>query len=622
MLALAAAGCTKEQGGYESLTAEQTGTAVTRSFTCSLEGEYRTKTVIGNEEGLRSVKWTEGDMVKIISGDGSEVVAGISTAGNIEEVTLMQSGTYYAAYPADTETSFGIDGLAFTIPSSQNGKFEDANYMVAATDDNERNFHFLNMVSMLQLDITGDYDKVIIRSNDGSALIGKQTIQIDPDGTITIAASETSAQIELSVNGTGTYYVAMLADAYLPAGLGFRFFKDNEPVSGVLSVAALDAERSSIRTLAPTANITSDWYIAPDGTGNGLRAETPGGVKLFTSLLSVNIAEGVTNEGYTNAWRINGATIHLAEGSYTLKDFKIDFKETAEFIVKGPDNGSATLTTADGTIVTITANCKASFSKVRFSGGNAEANGGAIYITTGEVHFQQCIFDGNSAAEVGAHISMNTSDPKVFVNRCVFKNGTANTKNSTGWPGAAIHSANTEATLCINNSIFYNNASANITINDGLPCIRTNGVKTLILNSSFAHKGIRALNATNGGNALVINNMSKNLGTRPIDMANGGTRKYNLTVSNATVDDTNLGDNANLSINWTEDTNTFTWSLTNVTISKWATETVISDLVSTNFAAFDSWLKSVETNPYGIDFYGNSRNTQKFNPGAWDEGLN
>ena len=252
-------------------------------------------------------------------------------------------------------------------------------------------------------------------------------------------------------------------------------------------------------------------------------------------------------------------------------------------------------------------------------------NGGAIHMANGEIHLDECVFDGNSAS-LGAHISMISSNPKTYVNRSVFKNGTAYCKTSTEWYGSAIHSVNTNAVLCINNSIFYNNASANITINDGLPCIRTNGVKTLILNSSFAHKGIRTLNATNGDNggqhALVINSMSKNLGTKAIDMANGGTRKYNLTVSNATVDDTALESNDNLSISWTEDTNTLTWSLTNIGINKWATETEISDLVSTNFAAFDSWLKSVETNPYGIDFYGNSRNPQKFNPGAWDEGLN
>lgn len=624
MLALAAAGCTKEQDRSEGLSTEVAGPSVTRSFTSSLEGEYRTKTVLGNEAEVRSVKWAEGDQIKIISGDGSEVVAGIGTDGQIEDVTLMQSVTYYGVYPADTETASGIDGLTFTIPSTQNGKFEDANLMVATADDNERKFHFMNMVSMLQLDIEGDYDKVIIRSNDGSALVGKQTVLMKEDGTIgSIAASETAAQIELNINGSGTYYVALLAGAKLPAGLGFRFFKDGKPVAGVLSVTAIDAERSSIRTLAPTANITSEWYISPDGKGNGLSAQTPGNARLLTSLLSVNIAEGITNEGYTNAWRINGATIHLAEGSYTLKDCKIDFKEAVEFSVEGPSDGNATLTTAAGTIMTIISNCKASFSKVTFSGGSAAENGGAVYITKGEARFNQCVFDSNSAA-VGAHIALNTANPKVFVNRCVFKNGTANTTSTTNWLGAAINSANTGATLCINNSVFYNNGSSKITSNDGLPCIRTNGVNTLIMNSSFHHKGLRAINPTNGGtDAHIINNAAASASATARGLANSGTRKYNLTNKDNSADDTNYGDNSNLSMTWDESTNQLKWTLNeSVTIARHATVAEVSELVGSKFAAFDTWLKSVETNPYGIDFAGNTRNSSKMNPGAWDEGLN
>ena len=666
LTAVVAIGCTKEENETCNPLPDNGGEKITVDFISSMESGYLTRTAIGTEEGVRSVNWTEGDKVRILSSDGSSVETGISVDGEIADVTLMQSSTYYAVYPADTDTDYGVDGISFTVPDLQNGKFEEANYMMGATSDDVRNFRFLNMVSMLQIDVDSkEYDKIVIRSNDGSPLVGRQTVQMDSEGSIvSIAASEGSAQIELVPEGEGPFYVAMLADTKLPAGLGFRFYKDGEPVSGALSVTPLSAERSSIRTLKPDAQVVTDWYIAPDGTGNGLSENTPGGPKLLSSLLSLNVADGVVNEGYTNAWRIDEATIHLAEGTYTTTGLLLGFKEAVSFKVVAPEDGNTVLTVQDGSIITLDSeNCKASFSNIGFSGGKAADNGGAVLMTAGcegsilefsnctfsenvagdkskttktdimlggaihlengEVHFNQCIFDGNTA-NLGAHISMKSANPKVFINRSVFKNATA-CHQKGDWLGAAINSANTKAVLCMNNCIFYNNASPNTTTNEGLPCIRTNGVKTLIMNTSFAHKGIRTLNAMNGdngGHALILNNISKNLGSRSIEVANGGTRKYNLTITNATDDDTDIGSNDNLTINWTEETNLFTWELANVSISNYATVSAIEELVKGSFADFDTWLKTVDTDPYGIDYYGNKRNAEKLNPGAWDEGLN
>ena len=625
-LAMITVGCTKEEGQSGNIDGI-IGSQITADFTSSLEDEYRTRTTIGNEEDTRSVNWVEGDQISIISGDGSSVTADISVDGTISQVTLMQSSQYYAVYPADTDAEYGIEGVSFTIPTTQNGKFEDANFMMAAASDNDRDFKFLNMVSMLEIEVDSDkYDKVAIRSNDGSPIAGRQTVQMDQDGKIVSIASaeeDRSAEITLEINGEGPYYVAMLADASLPAGLGFRFFKDGEPVSGALSISAMSAARSSIRKLNPTANVVTDWYIAPEGDGNGLDETTPGGVRLLHSLLSANIADGVTNEGYTNAWRINGARIHLAEGTYTLKDFKIDFKEAASFSVTGPEGGSAVLTAEAGSIMTITsADCKASFNNIKFTGGKSAANGGAIYITNGEAHFDQCIFDGNSA-ELGAHISMNTSNPTVFINRSVFKNGTANTTDRSKWEGSAINSANTGATLCVNNCVFYNNTSPKIKTNDGLPCVRANGTNTLIMNSSFYHLGLRAVNPSNGKtDALILNSVAKSASETARGLGNAGTRKYNLTNAEESADDTNFGVNANLTITLDESTDMLSWTLDeSITISKYAKATEIEDLVKSKFGAFDTWLKTVESSPYGIDYYGNTRNSDKMNPGAWDPGL-
>ena len=659
-------GCDKESG-VADYTSDMTGKEVIASFSSSINDAYSVKTSISdNVNGVRKVQWTDSDMIRITSGDGSHVTTSINSDGTMNDVTLMRSNIYFASYPADIEPEIKTaeSTVSFNIPSEQAGTFDSANYMIALATDEERHFVFRNMTSMLRIEIESEeYDKLVIRSNDGGPIAGDIQAILNMDGEIESVTSGSmgSPEITIPLNGKGTYYVGLLADIGIEGGLGFRFFKDGTPMAGILSVTPIDADRSSMVTISrPEVNIIASkkYHISPDGTGDGSSWERAGGVRLLSSLLSENITEGVTNEGYTNAWRIDGATIHLAKGKYTLSDFSICFKEDVEFSVVGADDGETILTTENGSILTFKAeNSKATFSNLTFTGGKSVENGGAVlmssnsilefdrcifsdngagdkskttatnvmlggavHLSNGEVHFNRCIFDGNYA-NLGAHISMTSAYPKVFINRSVFKNGTAYHQKGE-WLGAAINSANTNATLCINNSVFYNNASPNTTTNDGLPCIRTNGVKTLVMNSSFAHKGLRTINPTNGGTgAQIINNMTKNLGSRAIDIANSGIRKYNITVTSATENDTNIDSNDNLTIVWEEETNLLTWTLANVTISKWATVDEISTIVSTNFESFGTWLKSVETDPYGIDFYGNVRNKNKMNPGAWDNGI-
>ena len=111
------------------------------------------------------------------------------------------------------------------------------------------------------------------------------------------------------------------------------------------------------------------------------------------------------------------------------------------------------------------------------------------------------------------------------------------------------------------------------------------------------------------------------MSTTARELTNNGNRKYNLARTDC-ADDTDFVSNDYLTITWTEDTNSMTWTLDgSVQISAYATEEYISGVVAEKFVAFDTWSRSVEDNPYGIDLYGNVRNSLKFNPGAWDEGL-
>ena len=708
-------------------------------------GELETKTSYDKENGHC---WSDGDYIRIIWGSESNASVTAEVVNGKVSATVGEADTYYAVYPEDAGYTLSDGQLSVVIPMVQDGSFRSANIMAASTTQKNASLNFKNLTHIFKFSLSEDskHKGFSFRSNTVGDiyLSGTVPVTFNADDTITLGEiTSGSTEVRAGDMEPGkTYYLGLCPDADMSLGFGFKATKTGGTTSwseGALTTAEISTGRSQI-TYIPEIDkaIRDNWFFKPGGQGDGSSWENAGGETLLTKLLGKEIAEGTEYNKVTNGWRIYGAQLHLAQGTYTLPAtiaFNINVNNKTEIFGGYPDNlegcslegrdastyktiiskaggtrlfyGNNSLLynwTWDGITFTSTealtergglfyanggtsgtiryANCtfdglattnttgggafdfnagdnslNVSFENCTFTGckspkggsivvesgsktilefdqcifsgneaGEASTNGntetgGAIHMAHGEAHFNQCIFDGN-AADLGAHIYMITSNPKVFINRSVFKNGTAYYKaGGTGF-GTAIHSSNTGANLYVNNCIFYKNESKNYTTNNGLPCIYANGVYTLVINSSFAHKGIRTIIPNNGStSAQIINNMTKNLGDRAIEIANNGTRKYNITITNATDNDTNISSNDNLAIVWEEVTNLLTWTLANVTISKWATVSEISTIVSTNFESFDTWLKSVETDPYGIDFYGNVRNKNKMNPGAWDNGI-
>jgi len=56
-------------------------------------------------------------------------------------------------------------------------------------------------------------------------------------------------------------------------------------------------------------------------------------------------------------------------------------------------------------------------------------------------------------------------------------------------------------------------------------------------------------------------------------------------------------------------------------IGKYAEKSVLADKVSSSFPDFNKWLYKIESDPYGIDYRGETRNALKMAPGSWDPQL-
>jgi hypothetical protein len=73
---------------------------------------------------------------------------------------------------------------------------------------------------------------------------------------------------------------------------------------------------------------------------------------------------------------------------------------------------------------------------------------------------------------------------------------------------------------------------------------------------------------------------------------------------------------------WNEQTNLFEWTLNEEkSLTVWMKVSELESKVKSAFPDFDAWLKTVDEDPYAIDYAGNQRNPEKLNPGSWDPKL-
>lgn len=167
--------------------------------------------------------------------------------------------------------------------------------------------------------------------------------------------------------------------------------------------------------------------------------------------------------------------------------------------------------TNGGAIVITNANTTVQFTECSFEDNVASADGGVIYATNGTTKLERCVLEGNSAVNGGAisatggtifinggRIADNTASvnagaiyaadkqsPVFYINACAFVD------NKSLANAYAIYlntsSAGKFATLCVNNSTFYNKqeltgSNASIVCNKG---------KSIILNSTIYGKTTR-----------------------------------------------------------------------------------------------------------------------------------
>ena len=268
--------------------------------------EISTKTILDETTG--SVSWAVGDMLKLICEDGSDFTTEALTEADLKDggktatfKATVKSGKAlkWAVYPSDIVTSLTDGKFSVTVPQVQDGTFEHASIEVGEIGENN-SIALKNVCALLKFkvaDANTTAAKVFIGGN-GAPLNGKATISSEILGASYTASEDIpdyQPNVEVSVNGHGTYYAAILPAK--TTGLSMQIYSaDNTLLAENISSNVLDAPRKAIKNLGNLSEkpFVNKRFVTENGTGDGSSWENAWSFsKLLGNLRTTKLTEHI-----------------------------------------------------------------------------------------------------------------------------------------------------------------------------------------------------------------------------------------------------------------------------------------------------------------------------------------
>lgn len=266
-------------------------------------------------------EWSESDQIAVLwqKEDKSEgrSTASASAAGQKAEFIASVDSTdmYYAVYPATAAVSLTDSAtFAVTVPTNQGGYLSRTGAMIAASTADKAEFEFTPVIPVVKFTVDmDDVTSVWLRGYNSEPLAGSFAVLLRDGKIVYGEPSSTSPEIEVSVDGAGTYYVGLLPGLELKDGLMLRYSRSGEYLPAMLVKDATGFEVSQIGNLGTVAAVTE------------INIDSPAAVETFRDMLYVHSrkAEDGTNvydenEVIRKCWLVNGVTFKFPKGTYDL----------------------------------------------------------------------------------------------------------------------------------------------------------------------------------------------------------------------------------------------------------------------------------------------------------------
>ena len=475
-LAAAAVSCTKEldnpagSGGPEMVT-----------FTATTA---QTKTDI---QGGHTV-WSLDDKIRVFYNESSaeaKLKTGENTSSATFEAAVPDNVDYYAVYPAAiTSSKKGADKLSVTIPQVQEGSFGCSHIAVAKGVN--KAFAFANVNSFLKISLPeAGYKRIVVECPAGKPLSGSLSIDFQGGSPAVSLGTDGTPAVEIySESGfpAGDVFISILPGVNHDKGLLLKYYDSDFKGSFYLD-KALVSEISTIHSFGEFG-VTGDYFVSLEGAGNkrGITAANAMDVAAFREFMT---RPEDADKALAWAKALDGATIHLAAGTYDFQDsLLVAFPGVDDPINVSFVGDNAVITGNEGhRLLNVGVNANASFKNIKFenglsftsrnspilinngatasfegctftknankkSDGTGYSTGGCIYADVGtELNFDNCEFTYNR----GSYGATLLTKGKVTIKDSHFQ------YNDGSWPGSALYLDHEDAVCEVYNSVIEDN---------------------------------------------------------------------------------------------------------------------------------------------------------------------
>lgn len=417
--------------------------------------EISTKTTITIDGTTGSVSWAAGDKLKLVCEDGTDFLTEALAEADLKDggktatfkaTVKAVKALKWAVYPSDIETSLTDGKFSVTVPQVQDGTFEHASIEVGEIGENNA-IALKNVCALLKFkvaDANTTAAKVFIGGN-GAPLNGKATISSKILGAPYTASEDVpdyQPNVEVTVNGPGTYYAAILPAK--TTGLSMQIYSaDNTLLAENISSNVLDAPRKAIKNLGELRStpFANKRFVTENGTGDGSSWENAWSFsKLFSNLQTLKLTDHVIimSEGIarsaTSLITLAAGTKFKVYGGYSKTSSGTDitsrdlnkYKTNFAGMTQQKEGESVRLFNyTDGTIETF-------FDGVGFTEtyqNAAEAYGGTCLIISNvqKAYFVNCRIENNKK-DGSAVVRVGGTKASVTFERCTFSNNTVSGK--------------------------------------------------------------------------------------------------------------------------------------------------------------------------------------------------
>lgn len=462
-----------------------------------------------------AVSWESGDAISILWNGGRTTSTTTDSGSEASFSATVDAeaagGTYYAVYPSSIATELtDADVLSVTIPSSQDGTFSSANINVAKTTSTS--FSFKAVGNVIKFTVTdSDITKVRIYSWDKSALSGICSVDVSgATPAISGEYSSTSSEIEVAIDGAGTYYAVVLPGTHAE-GLLFAPETATTYKRAAYADKSWTAARKAITDFGAIQSHARDLYVSASGSGNGLTSLTPMSPEAFTALLE---QQSEDDDAQRNYRLLFGSTITIQDDiaiDETRVEFGSAFKKACEFTIAGASAATAISAAGENRLFRFSNNTNVTISGITLTGGSAN-NGGAIEIDNGStgpatITCNNVTFSSNTASNNGGAISLTGRAKKatLIASACTFSGNSASSRGGAVYQNAGNDSQAENSVSTFTDCIFTGNTA---TTNAGVMQVyrgtaNFTGDNSFTANTSatggvFHVNGVGVLNVTGG----------------------------------------------------------------------------------------------------------------------------